>query len=1519
MVKIQLSVGFVEHFRAFDFFFELKELFCNYFTNLAVTLKNIQLMGQFFQENEKSACGVGFVASRKGVYDHRILQQALHALKCEEHRGACAADRITGDGAGIMTDIPFDLLGYKKGEVAVASLFLPTDAEKQRIALKTFEESFALMGLEVIQYRDVPINLSVLGQQARESMPDMRHAIIARPKHCRTDYSFDKLLYQAKQFNRIRQRDAQDMPEFFFTSLSANTIIYKGLLRAEDLDKFYLDLQNPAFKTRFAIFHRRFSTNTISTWDKAQPFRFISHNGEINTIQGNRSWAFSREKALGLKKNELLNHYRMSDSGSLNEMVEALAFRSSIRYIEDILAIMIPPAQNDKDFYRFWSRAMEPWDGPALVIFGTGTKVGARLDRNGFRPCRWAMTEDYFYLSSEAGSFNIEESEILRKGTLNAGTGVTMNLLTGHISFTDPADARENIGAHFDARLLPMQSLRLDNEELLLNKKYLFTYTEEDISRILIPMMSTGKEPIGSMGDTARLAIFSEEPRSFFDYFYQAFAQVTNPPLDYLREKNVTDIVNYLGKKPNIFAQKELIPPPPAYELKSPVLSLGEMAFIRELKKPSDKIYRPLAAEFDITFPRKHGAIGLQRRLDELGKAVVETVNSSEVSVIILSDRKASYEQAPIPSLLALRAVIVALTDAGLRLEASIVVDSGEVRTTHHVACLIGFGATAVCPYLALQLARYETAHKMSKVELSPDEKERNVIKALNEGLLKVMSKMGISVLRSYQSSKLFSIVGLHKEVVQRYFPRVHNVLGGLTISNIADEIIRKLDIARKCEEKQELVNNYLFREDTIGNQGEKHYMTFARSKIIHQLVRSTGKGLDNMELYDEYLRLGVQSAPVSVRHLFTLKKSPTPTPMEQVEARSAIMRRFGSGAMSFGAISAEAQRDIILAMREIGGRSNSGEGGENPYYFTEGITASTKQVASARFGVTALYLVSGNELQIKIAQGAKPGEGGQLMSVKVNADIARARFSNPHVDLISPPPLHDIYSIEDLKQLIYELKQICPEAKVNVKLVAGANIGTIAVGVAKAGADIIDVVGGDGGTGAASLSSMKHAGLPWEFGLVEVHQALLQNNLRKYVKLRTDGGLSTGEDIVMAAIMGAEEFNFGKLLLVAEGCVMARICEKNTCPAGITTHDPVYKAKYKGHKDHIVKLMEYLAEDVRRKLSHLGVRSIDEIIGRTDLLEINPLAKDLINRRNLDLSFVLGRPMPGRQTEPNPFFEGVSPLNARIVEDTRVAIAENKSAEFSYTIRATDRAVLATVAGEIARKENRYRQMFYKDKSLYPYTKTLKFTFTGSAGQGFAVFMTDGMEVKLYGEANDSVAKSMSGGKLVITPQKNVRFQPEENVIIGNCALYGATGGVLYVHGIAGDRFAVRNSGAYAVVEGVGLHACEYMTRGKVVILGEFDQNLGSGMTGGEVYLYKPQRLDYINREYLTEVAPQAEDWEELFNLLQDYLIDTGSKTVAYIIQNWEVARYDFVRLVPVNTIKKKKPVMVSANSVKV
>ena len=1451
----------------------------------------------FWKQEEKSACGVGFVASKKGLYSHDHLQQTLHALRCVEHRGACSADEITGDGSGIMTDIPFDLFGFKPNTIAVATLFIPTHPERQRISLKVFEDTFAFLGMEVLSYRNVPIDESVLGDDARETVPVIKQAFIQRPAHCRTDFSFDKLLYMAKQLTRTKEREAGIVKEFFFASLSSTTIVYKALTRAVDLDRFYLDLQNPDFKTRFALFHRRFSTNTRTSWDKVQPFRMIGHNGEINTIAGNRSWGFSRERSLGLVRNELLTRTGISDTGSLNEMVEALMFRSSIQHIEDITSILIPPAGKENAFYKFWSRAMEPWDGPAFVNFCDGQTIGARLDRNGFRPCRWAMTDDHFYLSSEAGSFAIAESKILAKGSLSAGTGVKVDLRSGNVSFTDPSQSRDNYDAGFDPRLVKLNPVYIDTELKHLNKATLFQYTDEDFKRILDPMIEEGKEPIGSMGDTARPAILSDMPRPFFDYFYQNFAQVTNPPLDYLREKMVTDLSTYLGRRPNIFSPKELIPPAIAIELESPVLSLAQFQFIEKLKSQSVSRSRVVPREFSMTFDRADGAVGFKSAIKNIAKDAANAVKEG-ASVLILTDRDASYEHPPIPSLLVLRAVVNSLNELGLRLEAATLVHTAEVRSTHQLAALISFGATAVCPYMALEIARSGGNEK-----LPANQRERNLVKAFEQGLLKIMSKSGISVARSYHSAKMFTAIGLGNEIIDIYFPGLGSPIGGIGINELVEQILTHTALAGDADHNGKPIKTYQFKEHNKGTEGERHSMTNTRSKMIHELVRETGHGLDKMELYESYLQSNHQDSPVNLRHLLQLKKANMPADLDDVQPASEILRTFGSGAMSFGAISAESQRDIFEAMREIGGRSNSGEGGENPYYFTDGITASTKQVASGRFGVTAQYLITGDEIQIKVAQGAKPGEGGQLMGVKVNEDIARARHSLPNVDLISPPPLHDIYSIEDLKQLIYELKQIKPGVKVCVKLVSGSNIGTIAVGVAKAGADIIHISGADGGTGAASLSSMKHAGLPWELGLVEAHRALLENDLRERVILRTDGGLQTGTDIVMAALLGADEFDFGKLLLVAQGCVMARICEKNTCPTGIATHDPKFKAKYKGTKEDVIKMLQYIADDVRRQLAHIGERSLADIIGRSDLLEVNARHIDLINRRKIDLSQLLGsesvKPIGERiQSTSNDIGE----LNRTIIADSKSALDANKDAHLNYSIRTVDRAVLATLSGNIAIRRHEARiQARLKNKDDYkdPFTSTLQIRFTGSAGQGFGAFLESGINVKLYGEANDSVGKSMSGGMIVIQPREESVFRAEENAILGNCAIYGATGGTLYVNGLAGDRFAVRNSGATAVVEGTGLHACEYMTNGRVVILGKTSANIGAGMTGGCLYVYGDAG-ENINTEYIASVALSDQDYSELKVLLEDYLNETGSNTSFSILTDWESRKKQFVKWVP-------------------
>ncbi|MFN8673800.1 MAG: glutamate synthase large subunit [Candidatus Sericytochromatia bacterium] len=1451
--------------------------------------------------SEKSACGVGFAVSLKKEYSHEILQEGLHALKCVEHRGACAADQISSDGAGIMTEIPFEILGYERGTVAVAVIFVSKEPEMKRKLLKIFEDTFSFYDMDIISYRTVPVNPNVLGKQASKTMPDIIQAIIKRPYQCNTDSSFNKLLYNAIRVTFTKQKKISPTPQFFLPSLSVNTIVYKALTKSDSLQDFYLDLQNPNFKTRFVMFHRRFSTNTATSWDKAQPFRLIAHNGEINTIDGNRSWAYSREKSIGLPRNELITHEGISDSGSVNEMVEALMYRSSLPHLEDALALMMPPADLKNSFYKFWSRTMEPWDGPALLTYSDGEIVGARLDRNGFRPCRWIQTKDKIYLSSEAGSFDIPEENVIKKGSLGAGSCINVGLNTGHVEFKDPSQFRENYNANFDTRLYKIGYCKPENNIYEEEKKYLFNYTEEAFTKILNPMINNAKEPIGSMGDTARISVLSSESRSFFDYFFQNFAQVTNPPLDYLREKMVTDLAVYLGARPNIFVGKELVPMSVSIELSSPVLSLGQLEYISQLAIDKESNSGMKSETFSITFKKSFGKVDFISQLAKISQDIIESVKNG-TSIIILSDRSADWENLPIPVLIALRYIIVELDKAGVRLNVSLIVDSGQIYSVHHMAATVGFGASAVCPYLSLEYARKDENTQFTVA--NPDDREKNLIKTFESGLLKIMSKMGISVVRSYQSAKLYTIIGLDKEFCRIYFRGVPSLIGGLGINEIVEDLINNSDKAFKAYQENKLIHNFQFREHNKGLIGEKHSMTVNRSKLVHKLVREDG---DKKAVYNEYLASFENEKPLQIRHLLAIKKVTESIEINKVESKEHILKKFGSGAMSFGAISAESQRDIFKAMKDIGGRSNSGEGGENPYYFSEGITASTKQIASGRFGVTANYLITGKELQIKVGQGAKPGEGGQLMSAKVGVDIARARFSMTNVDLISPPPMHDIYSIEDLKQLIYELKQINPEAKVSVKLVSGSNIGTIAVGVAKAGADIIHIAGNDGGTGAASLSSMKHCGLPFEFGLLEVHQALLENNLRNQVTLRTDGGLHTGLDIIISALLGADEYDFGKLILIAQGCVMARVCEKNTCPTGIATHDPKFKEKYKGTKEQIVTLLEFIAEEVREHLAYLGYSSIEEIIGKTELLEANKKHLDLINAKKLDLSFFTSKDLSYNKKNNTINNENaINKLNKTIVNDCLQAIEEHKKINLSYEITTNDRAILSTLSGKIAEKRHKNHIEFLNSNTK----ETLKafdinIDFTGNAGQSFGVFMVEGIKVKLYGQANDSVCKTMSGGKVSIVPSKKATFSAEKNVIIGNCALYGATGGTLYVKGIAGDRFAVRNSGALTVVEGTGLHTCEYMTNGTVIILGNTGKNLGSGMTGGTIYLFGEVQENNVNTEYIIEQPISESNFNSLKEIIKDYFDETNSNTASFLLEYWDDLKHRFKKFVPINLVK--------------
>ncbi|PRQ08364.1 glutamate synthase large subunit [Enhygromyxa salina] len=1479
---------------------------------------------------EHAACGVGFIAARDGVARREHLDRALTALAAVEHRGAVAADGRSSDGAGIMTDIPWALIGHEPGSVAVATLFL-TAPDQRAAVLDVFEQTFAVFDLDILHYREVPTCPQVLGEIAAATAPEILQAIIQRPRACRTEPSFEARLYQAKQTTRTRLSElvGAGAPEpMFFTSLSSQTVVYKALTRAAELPAFYPDLLDPRFRTRFALFHRRFSTNTRSTWDKAQPFRLIAHNGEINTIAGNRSWSYSREQALGLAPNELLTHRDVSDSGNLNEQVEALRVRSSIPQIEDILAITIPVAGIRNDFYSFWGRAMEPWDGPALITWADGRGVGARLDRNGFRPARWTMTEQVFVLASEAGIFALDPAAIESQGTVPAGSGVKVELDSGEVHFRDPSVSRENHGARFDARLVdfPAELASPSEEPQRLSVRArgaLFGLTVEEHAKVLRPMIEGGREAIGSMGDTARPALFSALPRSLYDYFFQTFAQVTNPPLDYIRERSVTDLSTYLGQRPNIFAAKELLPQAPGLRLATPVLSLAQMAWVRRLRDSVPRDLRPSeprirAREIDICVAaealEREGGAALEAALEAIAEQTLAAAAGGR-AIVILSDRKASHERPPIPSLLALRAAVVALNREGLRLGSSIVLDTGDVRTTHQLACAVGFGATAVCPYLACELAR-ESADASAE---RADEREAQLCRALDNGLLKIMSKMGISVVRSYQSAKLFTSFGLAQGLLDRLFPGLDSPIGGLDLPELAADMLRtRAAAAATAGAGAELLpSNYLLKEHPRGHAGEAHSMTAARSKLVHRLTRKLAgpRDLDGDAIdWRAYLEAGEQGDPVNLRQLLELRPVGPELTVDEVEDRRAILARFGSGAMSFGAISAEAQRDVFLAMRRIGGRSNSGEGGENPWYFVDGTTATTKQVASGRFGVDAEYLVTGEEIEIKIAQGAKPGEGGQLMGIKVDAAIAQARHAGVGVDLISPPPLHDIYSIEDLKQLIYELRAVNPSARIGVKLVSGVDIGTIAVGVVKAGADVIQISGGDGGTGAAPLSSMKHAGLTWELGLAEVHQALAANGLRERVTLRVDGGLHSGFDVIVAAALGAEEFGFGKLLLVAQGCIMARICEKNRCPRGIATHDPKFKAKYQGSPEAIVAVLERLADEVRERLAALGVNSLRELLGRSEALRPAGRHRELMARRGIDLARLLegpelradapARAWPERSRDDD---ESMSVLDRRLLAEVLPALERGESVRARYAIATTDRATLARLAGELADRahaarmrslEQRPRTLADPDRACYlpaPGSATLE--FEGSAGQGFACFLVQGLEVALIGEANDSVAKGMSGGSVTVVPPAAARFVAEDNLLIGNCALYGATGGSLYLRGRAGDRFAVRNSGAEAVLEGAGLHACEYMTGGRVAILGPIGDNAGAGMTGGVLYLRSSEVLR-INADYL-EVHALDEDPDaeaELQGMLERHLARTGSATAAAVLGDWARAKRGFV-----------------------
>jgi glutamate synthase (NADPH/NADH) large chain/glutamate synthase (ferredoxin) len=1452
---------------------------------------------------EHDACGVGFVADISGRSRHEILQIGLSALTRMAHRGAVDADAATGDGAGVLTQIPRRLLhrvvpraNQSIGDdepLVVGMIFLPQATDQSARAKALIQAVAHRRGFDPLGWRLVPIDRSALGQKAESTCPDIQQVLLAPP--ART--SSDKLECEAFLLRKEIERRLSEIgiDDCYVVSLSHRTIVYKGLLSCPQLPRFYLDLQDPRFETGFVIFHQRYSTNTFPNWFLAQPFRFVAHNGEINTISGNRRWMRARETALpsSVWRHEAENLRPLiwpkgSDSASLDNALE-LHVCSGRDLFQTMMMLVPEPHENVPNldpsvraFYEYHQFFAEPWDGPAALFFSDGVKVGGMLDRNGFRPARYVITEDGLVIvASEAGVVDFDPSLIAEKGRLGPGQMIGVDLSRGELLKNDAIKtkvATQKAYATWLRRNLvvapsPIHQIEenagLETDADVLRSQKTFGYSIEDFNYILGPMTAEAKIPVGSMGDDTPLAVLSSQSRLLYSYFRQQFAQVTNPPLDHLREKFVTSLTVMLGPQQDYFTER----PEHARRIKldSPILTENRMDWLRRQK------HFPVA-QLKAVFPAAAGAEGLEPAIDRLCQEAEDAVRSG-AAILILSDRHHHQKRAPIPMLLAIGAVHHHLIRCGLRMRTSLIAETGEARETHHVACLIGYGASAVLPYLAYHSAAQAIGQQNGiSVEIALS----NYVSVLEEGVLKIMSKMGISVLASYHGAQIFEAIGLSERLIEKCFTGTHSPIGGIGFDELGRQVIERHEAAFSSKLALEDYGTYRFRRN-----GEYHAYNPDVIRALHKAMKN-GDGSH----FETYKQLVAERPTVTIRDLLEFKER-EPIPLEEVEPIESIWERFCTPGMSHGALSREAHETLAIAMNRLKARSNSGEGGENPDRFRarpDGDSANSgiKQVASARFGVTASYLVSAQELEIKMAQGSKPGEGGQLPGHKVSDEIARLRHSVPGVTLISPPPHHDIYSIEDLAQLIYDLRQVNPAARIAVKLVAEAGVGTIAAGVAKADADVIHLSGHDGGTGASPLESIKHAGIPWEIGLAETQQVLLLNGLRRNVRLRVDGGLKTGRDVVIAAMLGADEFGFGTAALVALGCVMARQCHLNTCPVGIATQREDLRAKFPGTPEKAIRFFVSVAEEVRAILARLGVRRLDELIGRTDFL----VAKSnlLSNSVKLDLAPILAQ--PERRPQGTKKRRHQQSLDDRVLQDAQAALERGEPLSLDYEIRNTDRTVGAGIAGEIARR--------YGDQGLPE--GTFELHFSGTAGQSFAAFCVAGLKFVLDGEANDYVGKSLAGGQIVVRPQTGTGRASHEQVIMGNTVLYGATGGEMFAAGRAGERFAVRNSGAVAVVEGVGDHGCEYMTRGTVVVLGPTGRNFAAGMTGGVAYVFdEHDEFDVRCNLELVELGMIAEeDEEELRSLIERHFALTGSQRAEMILQSWDSARLLFRRVTP-------------------
>lgn len=1485
-------------------------------------MRTLKKQGLYLPEFEHDNCGAGFICSLKGKKSNDIIHKALEILDKLEHRGAVSADGKTGDGAGILIDIPHDFFTAvckfelpEPGEYAVSNVFLPQKENQRNFCISTFEENIKKQGLRLLGWRDVPVNRSIPGRIAMETEPFVKQIFIAKENDEQDYFNFNLKLFIARKVteNAVIKSKLSESKFFYLPSLSTKIIIFKGLLMPKDISLYYKDLMDSRVVTRLSLVHQRFSTNTFPTWDLAQPFRYMCHNGEINTLRGNVSRMRSREELLESDwfGDEIKNILPIilpgkSDSATMDMVVELLLMTG--RSLPEVMMILVPEAWEKNDdmseakraFYEFHSCMMEPWDGPASIPFTDGNYIGAVLDRNGLRPSRYTVTKnDYVIMSSETGVLEIAPENVEFHGRLEPGKMFLVNMEEGRI--INDEEIKEEIAQRhpykkwLDDNLVHLKDIPYNDcplflgEATLEKRKSVFGYTLEDINTIILPMSKNAKEPIGSMGSDTPIAVLSERPQLIYNYFKQLFAQVTNPPLDGIREELITDISLTLGSDQNIFEFSELHCR--KLKIQNPVISKEDLDKIKNYDVSPDYKVVSISTLYEIEKGYNGLEDALESILNQASKAIDENTN-----IIILSDRGVDKSQAPIPALLACAYVNAGLQRLGKRNKLSIIIESAEPREVHHFCLLFGFGASAINPYLVNEIIRERIAEG-DITEHTFEEAIENYNKAVGKGILKVMNKIGISTLNSYRGSQLFECIGINTKVVEKYFPNTPTRIQGIGLYEIEKEIGKRHQNAFSKKEVAatldlEIGGEYRWRRD-----GEKHMFNPLSIAKLQKAVRG-----NEPDTYKEFAAMVNEQSKnlMTIRGLFEFSNY-DPIPLEEVEPWTEIVKRFKTGAMSYGSISKEAHENLAIAMNRIGGKSNSGEGGEDADRFYKNATgdwrnSAIKQVASGRFGVTSDFLTNAQEIQIKMAQGAKPGEGGQLPGPKVNPAIAKTRNSTPYVGLISPPPHHDIYSIEDLSQLIYDLKSANRKARINVKLVSEVGVGTVAAGVSKAKADVILISGFDGGTGASPLTSLKHAGLPWELGIAEAQQTLVMNDLRNRIVLECDGQLKTGRDVAVACLLGAEEFGFATAPLVASGCIMMRVCHLNTCPVGIATQNPELRKKFEGKPEHVVNYMYFVAQELRGIMAQLGFRTVNEMVGQVQKLD-RKKALDHYKANGIDLTPILyqvdvpvGTKFYNTQKQKHNIDKSIE---FEIIAKANPSLFRKEKLTLDFPIKNTDRAVGAIISNEISK--------IYGAKGLP--INTLKLNFTGSAGQSFGAFATRGLTMTVNGNTNDYLGKGLSGAKLVIKVPDGSTIIPEDNVITGNVTLYGATAGRAYINGKAGERFCVRNSGAKAVVEGIGDHGCEYMTGGVAIILGEVGRNFGAGMSGGIAYIFDEKKTfrKNCNNEALNLLEVTEEnDIKQLKDLIESHYNSTLSPLAQRILEKWETCLPQFIKVFP-------------------